>query len=314
MKVFLKKLLLFAFSAFAIYILLLGTLYFIRIGNVPMIFRTTQGNVFKGGLTYKKFQDFDKNKKYDIIVLGSSHAYRGYDPQIFDSYGYDIYNLGSSAQGILASYIIARHFIKKENCNTVIIDLYDRIFKINSIESLSDITQNVSSDKAALDLCLHSKDLRAINMITLRMFNKMDPPLNKDTSDIDRGFQASKSQLILPGVPKDVDYVTNEKTLAYFAKLIHYLHHEGLQVILAEHPLPAVYTIPDFKHEAFIRDIRKITDQYQIPWYDLMKDSTMSGIQYYADENHLNYRGVIKYNHKLIGLMQQEGILKKKNK
>jgi hypothetical protein len=309
MKVFLRKLLLFTCSAIARYIFFLGTLYFIRIGNVPLVFRTTQGNVFKGGLTYKKFVEFDRNKKYDIIVLGSSHAYRGYDPQIFGSYGYEIYNLGSSAQGVLASYIIAKHNIKKENCKTVIIDLYDRIFKISSIESLSDITQNISSDKAALDLCLHSKDLRAVNMFTLRMFNKMDAPLNPDTVNIDRGFQASKSQLVLPGEPKDLDYVRNEKTLAYFAKLIQYLHHEGIQVILAEHPLPEVYTISDLKHENFVRDIRNITDQYNIPWFDLVKDSTMAGIQYYADENHLNYKGVVKYNHKLIGLMQKAGVL-----
>ena len=103
MKALLKNILLFGLIALTSYITLFSVLYFIRIGNVPLVYRTTQGNVFKGGLTYKKFQDFDKNEKYDIIILGSSHAYRGYDPVIFESYGYKIYNLGTSAQTLLSS-------------------------------------------------------------------------------------------------------------------------------------------------------------------------------------------------------------------
>ncbi|MEP7262888.1 MAG: hypothetical protein ABI772_00245 [Bacteroidota bacterium] len=303
MKLLIKKIFLFGLLALSIYIIMFGALYFIRIGNVPLVYRSTQGNVFKGGLTYKKFKEFNPAEKYDIIVLGSSHAYRGYDPEIFASYGYKIYNLGSSAQSLLSSYVIARNYINRDNCNTVIIDLYDRIFRYSSIESLSDITQNVSSDKAAAELCLRSKDLRAINMFTLRMFCKFDKPLNNDTLNLMSGFQASNNQLVLPGNPKDPDYTSNKETLNSFTKLIHYLNNQGIHIILAEHPLPEVYTISESKHSRFVTDINKIIKPYNIKWYDLMRDSTMTGIQYYADENHLNYRGVKKYNHKLIELL-----------
>jgi hypothetical protein len=309
MKYLVRNIIVFSLTSFAAYISMFAILYFIRVGNVPVIFRSTQGNVFEGGLTYKKFREFDKNAKYDIIVLGSSHAYRGYDPAIFESYGYNMYNLGSSAQSLLASYVIARNYINRDNCRTVIIDLYDRIFKTSSIESLSDVTQNVSSDFAAAELCARSGDLRAINMFTLRMFCKLDEPMNGDTLELDRGFQASRKQLVLPGNPKDVDYVSNRETLRYFMKLIQYLEKEGINVILAEHPLPQVYTIPEYRHRIFSEDIRKITDPYKIPWYDLMNDSTMTGIQYYADENHLNYEGVKKYNHKLIKMLMRDKVL-----
>lgn len=313
MKLLAKKIFLFGLLAIGVYIIMFSILYFIRVGNVPLLYRSTQGNVFKGGLTYKKFKEFNPNEKYDIIVLGSSHAYRGYDPEIFASYGYKIYNLGSSAQSLLSSYVIARNYIKKENCNTVIIDLYDRIFRYSSVESLSDVTQNISSDKAAAELCIRSKDLRAINMFTLRMFSKLDYPLNNDTLNLINGFQASNNQLTLPGNPKDPDYNSNKETLHSFAKLIHYLNKEGIHVILAEHPLPEVYTISESKHSRFVTDINKIIKPYNIKWYDLMRDSTMTGIQYYADENHLNYRGVKKYNHKLIELLIKDQQLPLKN-
>ncbi len=313
MKALLKNILLFGLIALTSYITLFSVLYFIRIGNVPLVYRTTQGNVFKGGLTYKKFQDFDKNEKYDIIILGSSHAYRGYDPVIFESYGYKIYNLGTSAQTLLSSYVIARNYINKNNCGTVIIDLYDRIFKKKGVESLSDVSQNIESDVAAAELCMRSGDLRAVNMFTLRMFCKLDEPLNSDTLYLNNGFQASNKQLTLPGHPTDADYVSNKETLHYFAKLIRYLHSEGIRVILAEHPLPYIYSIPEDKHAVFKNDINKITAGYNIPWYDFMNDSSMTEIANFADENHLNYRGVQEYNHKLIKAMQKDGALKHSN-
>jgi hypothetical protein len=303
MKRLVRTLLIFGLTSLLMYLSLFSVLYFIRVGNVPIIFRSTQGNVFEGGLTYKKFEEFNPEEKYDIIVLGSSHAYRGYDPAIFASYGYKLYNLGSSAQSVLASYVIARNYIHHDNCRVVIIDLYDRIFKNSSIESLSDVTQNVSSDLAAAELCLRSHDLRAINMYTLRMFCKFSQPLNKDTLNLNHGFQASEKQLVLPGTPKDADYISNKETLHYFAKLIRYLHREGIHIVLAEHPLPEVYTVPDSRHAVFKRDINSIISKYNIKWYDLVKDSSMTGIQYYADENHLNFRGVKKYNNKLIKMM-----------
>lgn len=308
-----KKLLLFGLVALAGYLFVFSILFFIRVGNVPILYRSTQGNVFKGGLTYKKFRDFNPDEKYDIIILGSSHAYRGYDPEIFASYGYKTFNLGSSAQSQLASLVIARNYISRDNCRTVIIDLYDRIFKTGNIESLSDITQNITSDKAAAELCIRSCDLRALNMFTLRMFSKLDKPLNGDTSNLVNGFQASYNQLLLPGMPRDVDYMPDKKTLAYFGKLVRYLHEEGINVIIAEHPLPEVYTIPDYRHRIFVNDIQSIIAPYNIPWYNLMKDSTMSGVQYYADENHLNRKGVTKYNHKLIKMMMDNGHLLRYN-
>ena len=300
MKVFWKRFFLFAFFAAVLYLGCFGILFGLRFGPVPLIYRTTQGNVFEGGLSYVKFRDFNKNDKYDVIVLGSSHAYRGYDPAIFDAYGYKMYNLGSSSQSILTSYVVAKHYINRNNCRTVIIDLYDRIFMLRSIESLSDLVQNVSSDKAAAEICLRANDIRALNMYTLRLFCKFTEPLNVDTNDIDRGFQAIKGQLTLPGKPKDHDYETNNQSLRHFAKLIRYLKSEGINVILTEHPLPQVYTIHPERHEQFKRDITSATGKYDVPFYDYIYDSTMTGIQYFSDENHLSLRGVEKFNHKLL--------------
>ena len=49
-----------------------------------------------GGQELKMMRDLTSNQtKYDAIVLGSSHAYRGYDPRIFEQVGINLFNMQS---------------------------------------------------------------------------------------------------------------------------------------------------------------------------------------------------------------------------
>ena len=141
-----------------------------------------------GGYTYVSFRQFDRAKKYDVLLLGSSHAYRGYDPAIFKEYGYSMFNLGTNSQGNMVSYVIAKNYIHKSNCKTVILDVYDRVFVTTRMESLSDVVQNVNSVEAAVDLCLASRDIRLANMLTMRAFNHFDFVFNRDTAGVVEGY------------------------------------------------------------------------------------------------------------------------------
>ena len=114
MIVFLRKFLIFTGAAFLIYITIFGVLFFVRSYNIPMIFRTSQGNIFRGGYTYITFRQFDRNAKYDIILLGSSHAYRGYDPAIFREHGYNMFNLGTNSQTNLYLILLRKIILKKK--------------------------------------------------------------------------------------------------------------------------------------------------------------------------------------------------------
>lgn len=45
--------------------------------------------------------------KVDILFLGSSHAYRGFDVRLFEQAGYSCFNLGSSFSVTLANRIVS---------------------------------------------------------------------------------------------------------------------------------------------------------------------------------------------------------------
>jgi hypothetical protein len=311
MKKVLRNGIKFICTALVVYLILFAILFFIAPGGVPLIYRTTKGNSWEGGGTYVKFKDFDSDKKWDIIILGSSHAYRGYDPRIFDSEGFNTFNLGTSDQNMMCSYYIAKNYIRKDNCKMVILDMYDRVFTQNNLESISDVVHNVTSDKTAFQVALSSRDIRGLNMFVLRQFNKLREPMNSDTSGFIKGFYPTQKTLAIP-VKKRITwkYTTNEFQIRYLKKLIEYLEQENIKLVLVEHPMPAIYAPKD--HELFVQDVSLIANRYNIPFIDYMSDSTLTGLNYFADETHLNIHGAKKFNLKLINEMKLRGILPEK--
>lgn len=307
MKKFIRQCLFFLLSSICIYLIIFAFLFFIRVGGTPLVYRATQGNVWKGGGTYIKTHQFNTNEMHDIVIVGSSHAYRGYDPRIFQEFGFKTYNLGTSDQKLMCSYFLIKYYINRNNCKLVIFDLYDRVFSQTNIESHSDMIQNIPSDKAAFEIAFASKDLRAINMFTLRLFNKISKPLDGDTSGYINGYLPTKKQLRLPAKRKDYVYKTNEDALYYLDKILSYLKEEGVKVVMVEHSLPSVIPVPD--HNLFRKDVLPVLEKYNVQWFDYLTDTTLNGVQYFADESHLNVRGVYKFNHKLINDLIKANIL-----
>ena len=307
MKLLIRNCFLFLLTTIGVYLLIFTVLFVIKIGNIPLIYRASQANVWNGGGTYVKSRAFDVNDQYDIVAIGSSHAYRGYDPRIFNQYGFKMFNLGTSDQNMMCSYYIIKNYIKKENCQLLILDLYDRVFTQFNIESNSDVIQNISSDKTALELALAANDPRTINMFTLRMFNKFSAPLNKDTAGFINGFMPTKKQLKIPVQRREYNYKTNPQSLKYLDMTLNYLQKEGVKVVITEHALPSVSPAPD--HNKFVSDVTPILNKYDIKWFDYTNDSSLTGLQYFADESHLNVRGVYKYNHRLIADLSKANIL-----
>lgn len=307
MKHLLKSSLIFLGSLVVVYLALFAVLFFIQPGGIPFIYRATQGNLWEGGGTWIKFQKFNKEEKWDVIVLGSSHAYRGYDPEIFKQHGYKMYNLGTSNQHMMCTYFIAKNYLNKDNCKLLILDIYDKVFSNNHIESKSDLIQNVCDDKTALQTALASDDLRAINMIALRYFNKLEAPLNHDTAGYTNGYKVAAK--FLDPRKKDEEkmkwtYSTCESQVKYLDKLLAYCKEAGIPVVVAEHPLPAIYTMRH--HEYFLKDVEPIFKRHGVPFYDYMNAPGLTGIRMFSDPTHLNHISVPIYNNLLIRDLQRD--------
>lgn len=310
MKRIITKGLLFIASFITVYLILFATLFFFQPGGIPFIYRATQGNVWEGGGTHHKFQHFDRTKKWDVIVLGSSHAYRGYDPLVFSSNDLEMYNLGTSNQHMMCTYQIIKTHINKDNCNLLVLDMYDKVFANNDIESKSDIIQNVDDDKTALATALASNDIRALNMITLRYFNKTIDPLNTDTISYQNGYLPSRK--ILDPKKKDLAkmkfrYKTEPNQKRYLDLLLKYCRKEGINIVAVSHPAPGIYPLRE--HDQFLADVSPLFNKNKVSYYDYTNYTEMGSIIYYSDPTHLNHIGTPRFNKILIEDLKKDGII-----
>lgn len=296
-----------------VYSVMVFVLFQIPMGGTPFLYRTTYGLQWKGGPAHRVFENFSKNEKRDIIIIGTSHAYRGYNPKIFLEHGLKMRALATSSQSLKSSYVIAKCLVNKENCDVVIIDLYERIFSSSSLESTADLVQHLPDNKSALALAWESGDIRALNMFATRLVSKNTEPLFDSEVEMKDGFGTSHDTISFPLKKRYYDYTyeTMPEQIKYLKKLVRYLQNEGIQVILTECPLP--YFVSDYNHKLFLKDLEPVIKELKVPFYNYAYNSGLNEITLFYDDNHLNHAGVKIYNNRLINDLKQDGLIKKQN-
>lgn len=290
----------------------LFSMYFlnkIKVNNISMAYRVSGIFCYKGGNTFQKFKDYDPNKRYDIIVIGSSHAYRGYDPRIFERYKLNLFNLGSSGQTLLNTYYIAKNYIKASSCKLVILDIYDIALSENGMEPTGDLIENMTSSSAAFEMALAMKDPRALNMFTERMMRLNEPPSYHDSAYILNGYSENRKTIGAMDKSKySSSYKLNDNQFEYLKKIIDYFKSLQIKVIAVTHPIPLELQ-KNGNHNEFYKRTIAVTKSADVTYWDYSRTLILDSKKDYFDENHLNQYGVEKFNPIFIRDLQEHGYL-----
>ena len=292
------------------YVLLFTVLFRVQWSGLPMVHGTSKALKWKGGNSYQKFQEYEPDSSYQVVFLGSSHAYRGYDPRMFTSAGYSAFNLGTSAQSLMNSRVIAETYLTSRNTWLLVLDMYEAAFEIDGLESTADLSQNIPSDRAALRMCLSLRDPRGINMLALRLATRNAPPRYLDSAYVSAGYS-----LTTDSVKGSVHYVVGrplavrEDQLEELEKLLRYCREAGIRVVLVNHPYPV--RSDRAKHEAFNAIIRERIAPFEVPYLDFAYDHglPLDDRDHFYDHNHLNQAGVELFNPLLIARLRELGLL-----
>ncbi len=293
-----------------LYLVCFGLLTMVRVRGGRPVHRTSDYYQWKGGVAHAKFKEWDPARQWDAVVIGSSHAYRGYDPRVFKARGYEVFNLGSSAQTPLSSHVILKHYVQHANTKLVIFDLYENTMDQEGMESVSDLSRNMTSDAAALELTADLRDLRGINMYTLRMLTKKDPAVYSDQNYKGRGF-AVKPDSIRKPVKYDVGrrLQLNHRQLQRFADCLDLCHERGIPVVLSTHFYPK--QSDHARHAAFVHAVDSIIAGRGLTYFDMAYQHTLSDTDHFCDHNHLNEAGVAIFNGRLIDSLELQGYLRR---
>lgn len=310
----LKYILSLIFLVIVIYISVVFVFVKLKYKNKPAIYITNDYYSWKGGDTYYRFREFDPGYQYDLIFAGSSRAYRGYSPFVFEKNNISSFNLGSSAQTIKNTYFIVKNFVSKNNCNLLVLDVFSGAFLNADLESTSDLVENVSKPYAAYEIASHGKDIRVANIAALRFFTESDTAYYQKSDYRGRGYSSTEDSL---PIEKQKQFFKHEKInfsgysidaeqIDYFGKLLSFCKENSVKIVCVYSPCSYFY---DFsKHDAFLEMLNPTLTKYDVKLLDFSKNGLFNTAYHFYDDSHLNEAGVEIFNNELVKQLKSYGI------
>lgn len=316
-----KQIVLFILCSFSIYLLMMLALTQVKIGKFNLVYSVVDGSVIKGGDTYKRFNEFDINSKYDLVIMGSSHAYRGYDIRNFEKELPNCYNLGSGSQQINQTYILAQNLINSKNTKRVILEVYPQLFFANTreIESAAYLVANLKQSSIAISIIKNENDLRLYNQFFIRLLKYFDAPIEFSEnvrnpyykgycSNSDSLKNPQKVKVSLAEFPKNyANVVCNQNSLGYLNLLLQYFKTNNIKVVVCTHFAPIETN--KYVYNLFTPLIQEVCDANDVLYFDYTYKNNLPTEYSFYDHSHLNSNGVKAYNKMLISDLKSIGFL-----
>ena len=286
-------------AAFAIYVAVIFIF-----SNVQLIDRRMSSFFIpnmqrNGGQEMQMMRDLTSNQvKYDAIVLGSSHAYRGYDPRIFEQAGVSVFNAGTSAQNAKGSLVLYNEYLR-DRADVFILDVYDPVFELEGTESNMRLIQNVPTNAAAFALVKQEVKMYTLNALVVRLasLHVKDEAPNNDY--VKNGFCEKKGILYAVEPLNDSVFDANEEMFLAFERMVKQMQADGKRIVLCSHPLPQSPGLRNY-HDKFLARFSPLIERLGVPYIDLTYYTEGFGINEFADLSHLNQQGVELYNRLLL--------------
>lgn len=300
---FLNKILIFILFVSTVYILLI-----IVSGLFLPEELTTNLNyrIGSNGHMFSRTKEIDKHKNIDILFLGSSHAYRGFDTRIFKENGLSSFNLGSSSQTPIQTNVLLERHIKEINPKIVIYDVYPDAMESDGVESSVDIIANSRNDFLSINMAYKINNIKTYNTLLYGFFRDImnlnsdfvEEKIKEDDLYINGGFVERKSisKSLSIAEEEERNWVTNKSQIIAFEDNLEILKRNNTKVILVQTPY--------LNYDKYLNNdsINRYYNKLGIPYYNFNEILDLSN-DYYYDYSHLNQQGVEIFNYKLISIL-----------
>ncbi len=264
------------------------------------------------GNMYTRMSEVKNVHNPDILILGSSHAYRGFDVRIFKKSGYKTFNMGSSSQTPVQTRLLLKRYLKDLNPGFVIFEVSPDVLASDGVESAVDVIANDKNDFISLKMALKINNVKVYNTLLYAFMN--------DLFNVNKNFEEpvvkpKRNDTYIPGgyVEKDMKYYTSktlpEKKLEFremqikaFKNIISILRKSGIEYIL-------VYTpVTNDLYESFtnVETFDSIMNAHG-DYYNFNEMMQLNDTLHFYDSQHLNQDGVRIFNKRLLRLLKTKG-------
>ena len=244
----------------------------------------------------------------DILILGSSHAYRAFDTRIFQKNGYKAFNLGSSNQTPTQAKVLLQRHLKDLTPETIIYEVYPNIFTIDGVESSVDVIANDKNDVHSLKMAFETNSIKTYNTLVYG-FTRDFLGLNKDFSEpttkgddtyISGGFVEKAMSFYRPKRLENTMLSMLDVQLESFSEIVSLAERNGIELLLVYAPITKDYYNSLTNTTAFDSLMQRNGSYYNFN----VSNSLIDSLHFY-DVDHLNQSGVEIFNNELIDILKK---------
>lgn len=324
MNAFLKALH-FLLATVGIYIAIVASATFLNFTGSPVIQRLVPLRD-PGGASHSllRFREASASGPVDVVFLGASHTYRGFDPRIFASRGLTSMNLGSSAQSPLNTLMLLERHLDSLKPKLVIYEIYQTALAIDGMECFYDLLTNTRVDRAMVDMAWNLRQPQAWTALLSVAFRNLQVPMSdhgqrgkegRDDIYVKGGFVQTRATFPLDrlgqlrAATNQMEFPLDRRQFDFFGRCIELVRRHGAVFVCCSYPIP----VETRKLLAGFEEKQRVIGEYMkkssVPFRDFNLDMTLETAMHYYDEVHLNQAGVELFNASLIEWLRRENLL-----
>ena len=291
------------FAPFTVLLYLLLVCIWGELGS-RLLNRNLNYRIGSAGYMYTRLKEAKVTKNIDVLFLGSSHAYRGFDTRIFAQSGISSFNLGSSAQTPMQTEVLLKRYLKSLNPKMIIYEVYPTTFSIDGVESALDLIANDKNDLESVMMAIDLNNIKVYNTLIYGFYrdfsgrnNSFHEKLNQGKDRYIHGGFVEK-ELIFNHPELDTTTRTwdlNDQQFYSFKKIIKLINELGIKLVLVQAPITKTLYGSYRNNDEFDARMEKYGEYYNFNEILGLDDSL-----HFYDHNHLNTNGVKLFNRALI--------------
>jgi hypothetical protein len=266
------------------------------------------------GQSLRRFRDLRSTGDVDVLIAGSSHAYRSFDPRIFAEAGLRAFNMGSTNQTPLNTYYLLQEFLPVLKPELVLVDVYVRTLSSeDGLESFFDLAVNLPLSLNMFKMAVATGQPHAVNRLVELQMGRLARPLDRIQQKEVRG------ETYVPGgycesekiIGKDVEFQNFGKIhpaqiqIEYLEKIIGLLKDRGITAVLVTAPFPEEHRRAIENYAALTRRIDRLARRHDVFYKDFNGLLDLKTYTHFMDTHHLNHAGVQRFNRALLDQLRQ---------
>lgn len=285
--------------------------YFLMIiswGEVSPIKKNLRYRLKPDGHTFSRLKEVRSNGNIDLLFLGSSHTYRGFDTRVFNKYGYQSFNLGSNSQTPLQTEYLLNKYLDSLNPKIVVFEVCPYVLALDGVESSMEIISNEPISSELISLSLNQNHLKVYNVLLYSFFRRVfkndletsEPIHNNNDTYIPGGFV----EIDLIHYKKlDFPKKTWEKNVKQFEalhRIIEKLHNRNIKLLLVQAPVTKDLYDSYLNNSEFDREMELLGNYKNFNESLKLNDSL-----HFFDFHHLNRLGIDIFNARIVEELSQ---------